>query len=109
VTSHGKSSNESDLFMEEKSSIIFTGNKPAMSYVLAAITRFSSPKPGQILFEARRRSITVTADVAEILRRSFLKDLRIGNISIGTEQMQARQGEGRTRNVSTIETTLVRE
>jgi len=45
-------------------------------------------------------------DAAEITRRRFLKELNIGKITIGTEELQ--QEEGGTRNVSTMEITLTR-
>jgi DNA-binding protein len=35
-----------------------------------------------------------------------MKDLSIGKITIGTEEMPPREGEGRARMVSTIEITL---
>jgi DNA-binding protein len=38
-----------------------------------------------------------------------MKDLSIGKIAIGTEEMPAREGEGRPRMVSTIEITLIRQ
>jgi len=38
-----------------------------------------------------------------------MKDLGIGKISIGTEEMPPREGEGRAKMVSTIEITLIRE
>jgi len=49
--------------------------------------------------------------VAEITKRRFLKELKIGKISIGTEEMPPREGEaeGRPRMVSTMEITLSRK
>jgi DNA-binding protein len=37
-----------------------------------------------------------------------MKKLKIGKITIGTEEMPSREGEGRARMVSTIEITLTR-
>ncbi|MHA2315786.1 MAG: RNA-binding protein, partial [Candidatus Hermodarchaeia archaeon] len=45
-------------------------------------------------------------DVAEIVNNRFMKDLNVGEITIGTEEIQ--QEEGGTRNVSTIEISLTR-
>jgi len=53
--------------------------------------------------------MTTAVDVAEITRRRFIKDLKVHKISIGTEEMPAREGENRTRMVSTIEITLTKE
>jgi len=49
----------------------------------------------------------MAVDVAEITRRRFMKDLNVGKITTGTEEMS--QEEGGTRAVSTIEITLMRE
>jgi DNA-binding protein len=38
-----------------------------------------------------------------------MKDLSIGKITIGTEEMPPREGESRARMVSTIEIALTRE
>jgi len=95
--------------MAEKSGIVFIGNKPAMSYVLAIITSLSASDAKEITLKARGRAITTAVDVAEIARNRFLKDLKISKISIGTEEMPAREGENRARMVSTMEITLAKE
>ncbi len=95
--------------MTEKSGIVFIGNKPPMSYVLAIITSLSSSNARQITLKARGRAITTAVDAAEITRRRFLKDLKVSKISIGTEEMPAREGENRARMVSTMEITLTKE
>jgi len=59
--------------------------------------------------KARVRAITTAVDVAEITRRRFIKDLKVSKIAIGTEEMPAREGENRTRMVSTIEITLTKD
>jgi len=95
--------------MAEKSGIIFVGSKPPMSYVLAIITALSASNAKEITLKARGRAITTAVDVAEIARNRFLKDLRVSKIGIGTEEMPPREGENRTRMVSTMEITLTRE
>ena len=79
-----------------------------MSYVLAIITSFTGSDAKEVTLKARGQAIT-TVDVAEITRRRFMKELSIGKITIGTEEMPPREGEGRARMVSTIEITLTRE
>ncbi len=96
----------SDRKMAEKSDVIFVGNKPPMSYVLAIITAFSSSNTKEITLKARGQAITTAVDVAEITRSRFLKDLKLGKIAIGTAEMPPREGENRSRMVSTIEITL---
>jgi DNA-binding protein len=95
--------------MAEKSGIVFIGNKPTMSYVLAIITSLSASNAKEITLKARGRAITTAVDVAEITRNRFLKDLKVSKISIGTEEMPPREGENRARMVSTMEITLTKE
>jgi DNA-binding protein len=95
--------------MSEKSGIVFIGSKPVMSYALAIITSLSVSNAKEITLKARGQAITTAVDAAEITRNRFLKDLKIGKISIGTEEMPPREGENRSRMVSTIEITLTKE
>ncbi len=95
--------------MAKKSEVIFIGNKPPMSYVLAIITSLSASNAKEITLKARGRAITTAVDAAEITRSRFLKDLKISKITIGTEEMPAREGENRPRMVSTMEITLTKE
>jgi DNA-binding protein Alba len=86
--------------------VIYIGRKPTMSYVLAIITSFTGSDAKEVTLKARGRAITTAVDAAEITRRRFMKELNVGEITIGTEEIQ--QEEGGTRNVSTIEITLTR-
>lgn len=95
--------------MAENSGIVFIGRKPAMSYVLAIITSLSSSNAKEITLKARGQAITTAVDVAEITRSRFLKDLKVSKISIGTEEIPPREGEDRSRMVSTMEITLTKE
>ena len=95
--------------MSENLDVIYIGRKPVMSYVLAVITSFSGSDAKEITLKARGQAITTAVDVAEITKRRFLKELKIGKISIGTEEMPPREGEGRPRMVSTMEITLSRK
>ena len=95
--------------MSENSNVIYVGSKPVMSYVLAVITSFSGSNLEEVTLKARGQAITTAVDVAEITKRRFLKELKIGKISIGTEEMPPREGEGRPRMVSTMEITLSRK
>ena len=95
--------------MSENSNVIYVGRKPVMSYVLAVITSFSGSNLDEVTLKARGQAITTAVDVAEITKRRFLKELKIGKISIGTEEMPPREGEGRPRMVSTMEITLSRK
>ena len=94
--------------MSEKTGIVFIGHKPPMEYVLAIITGMSANNATELTLKARGRAITTAVDAAEITRRRFLKDLTVSKIAIGTEELPAREGEKRSRMVSTIEITLAK-
>ena len=92
--------------MSKKSNIIYIGRKPPMNYVLAVITSFNVSDTKEVVLKARGQAISTAIDVAEITRRRFMKELNVGEITIGTEEMPPREGEGNPRNVSTIEIKL---
>jgi DNA-binding protein Alba len=94
--------------MSEKSKIIFVGKKMPMDYVLAIITGLSASDAKDITLKARGQAISTAVDAAEITRNRFLKDLKVTKIVIGTEEMPPREGETRTRMVSTIEIMLTK-
>jgi len=89
-----------------ESNVVYIGRKPPMSYVMAIITSFTGSNTREVTLKARGQSITTAVDAAEITRRRFMKELNLGEITIGTEEIQ--QEEGGARNVSTIEITLTR-
>lgn len=95
--------------MAEKSGTVFIGSKPTMSYVLAIVTSFSSSGTKEITLKARGRAITTAVDAAEIARSRFIKDLKISKITIGTEEIPPREGENKSRMVSTMEITLAKD
>ena len=88
--------------VEKNPEVIFVGNKPPMSYVMAVITELSSGAITEIMLKARGRAITTAVDVAEITSNRFIKDLTVTSVGIGTEEMPAREGDNRLRNVSII-------
>jgi DNA-binding protein len=95
--------------MTENADVVFVGNKPPMSYVLAIITSLSSGNLKEITLKARGQAITTAVDVAEITRNRFIKDLKVTKIAIGTAEMPPREGENRSRMVSTMEITMSKE
>jgi DNA-binding protein Alba len=79
-----------------------------MNYVLACITLFHGGAK-EVNVKARGRAISRAVDIVEIARRRFLPDVKVGNITIGTEQLQVgEEGNPSTTNVSTIEIVLTR-
>jgi len=94
--------------MSRDSNTVYIGNKPTMNYALAVITNFNQSETKEVVLKARGRSITTAVDVAEIVRHRFMKDLEVSNVELGTEEMPPREGENKSRMVSTIEITLKR-
>jgi DNA-binding protein len=95
--------------MAEKSDVVFIGNKPPMSYVMAVMTAMASGNIDEITLKARGKAITTAVDVAEITSNRFMKDLAVTSVGIGTEEMPAREGDNRSRNVSIIEIKLAKK
>jgi DNA-binding protein len=85
--------------------VVYVGNKPPMTYVMAVITAFNFADTNNVIMKARGRAISTAVDVAEIIRNRFFKDAKVHTLSIGTEQITPREG-GNPRNVSTIEINL---
>ena len=90
---------------ETEENIIYIGNKPPMSYVLAVVTQFNSGSD-EVVIKARGRAISRAVDAAEITRNRFVQEAKIKDIKIGTEAIT--NEEGRTSNVSSIEIILAR-
>jgi len=84
--------------------VIYVGNKPSMSYVLAVVTQFQSGGSEEVVIKARGRAISRAVDTAEIVRNKFIKDAKLKEIKIGTESIT--NEEGRSSNVSSIEIYL---
>jgi len=82
-----------------RENVVLVGSKPVMNYVIACLTLFNSGAD-EVVLKARGRAIPSAVDTVEMLRRSFMTDLEIREISIDTEELQ--RGGRRTR-ISTIE------
>jgi DNA-binding protein len=85
---------------------VFVGTKPPMNYVLAAITLFHD-NAKEVSIKARGRAISRAVDVAEIVKNRFMSDVKVKDISIGTEQITGEQGN--KISVSTIEIALTKD
>jgi DNA-binding protein len=89
-----------------RSNTVFIGRKPVLNYVLACMTLFKSGQE-EVLVKARGRSISTAVDVVEVMRNRFMSDLKVMEVSIGTEELTSPDRPGPT-NVSTIEIKLHR-
>jgi DNA-binding protein len=84
---------------------VFIGQKPVMNYVLACLTLFNAGG-NEVTVKARGRAISRAVDTVELLRRSFVKDVGVKSINLGTEEVT--REEGRKSNVSTMEITVAK-
>lgn len=83
--------------------VVYVGNKPPMSYVLAVTTQFNGGTD-HVVLKARGKAISRAVDVAEIVKNRFIPEAHIDSIATGTEELPRK--EGGTTNTSTIEIVL---
>ena len=83
---------------------IYIGSKPVLNYVTALVTALQKDPVVNVM--ARGRAISSAVDVVEVCKRSFVTDIDIEDILIGTEKMGP---EGDLRNVSTIQIVLKKQ
>jgi DNA-binding protein Alba len=79
---------------------ILIGKKPPMNYVLACLTAFHEGAT-EISIKARGQSISKAVDVAEIVRRKFMPNAKIREVSIGTDEFPLPE-EGGIKRASSI-------
>lgn len=91
--------------MTNQENVILVGKKAPMSYVLAAIMQFNNNQQ-EVQIRARGRAISKAVDVAEIVRRRFVQDVKIKDIQIGTEEKEVPE-KGKV-SISTISITLAK-
>lgn len=90
--------------MSSRNDAVIVGRKSTMNYVVACITLFNSGID-DIKIKARGRSISRAIETVEMLKRGFIKELKIKNITIGSQEYEK---QGKIRNISTIEMTLAK-
>ncbi|MEM2324329.1 MAG: DNA-binding protein Alba [Archaeoglobaceae archaeon] len=83
--------------------LILIGKKPVMNYVLATLTQLNEGA-NEVTVKARGKAISRAVDVVEIVRNRFVPGLKLKEIKIGTEELEAQ--DGRKINVSTVEITI---
>jgi DNA-binding protein len=87
----------------EQANLVRIGKKPIMNYVVACVTLFNSGAE-QVMVRARGQAITKAVEAVMMLRNSFLKDLEIEDIRIGSEEVT--RLDGSRGSISTIEILL---
>jgi len=90
----------------EDNNIVYIGTKPFMNYVTSVVMQFTTKKREEVIIKARGKFISRAVDIAEVVKRRFLKDqnIKIKDIKIDSEEFENK--EGRKVNISTIEITL---
>lgn len=98
---------EKKTFLED-TNIIFVGNKPFMNYVTSVNLQFTAKNRKEVILKARGKLINRAVDIAEVVRKRFLKDqnIKIKNITIDSEEFKNQ--EGKDIKVSTIEIILTK-
>lgn len=86
-----------------KRDLVVMGVKPIMNYVIACITLFNEGNE-TIRIRARGKHINKAVDTVQLLRRVFLKDLKVRNTKIGTDHLI--RDDGNEAKVSTIEIVI---
>jgi DNA-binding protein len=89
-----------------RSNTVFIGRKPVLNYVLACLTLLKSGEE-DVFIKARGRAISTAVDVVEVMKNRFLNDLKVVDISIGTEKLTSPDRD-QPSNVSTIEIKITR-
>jgi DNA-binding protein len=89
--------------------VVFIGNKPFRNYVNGVIMQFTSKNQKQVILKSRGKLINRAVDVAEVIRKRFLKDENIEILDIKIDSEEFENKEGRKVNVSTIEIILVKK
>jgi archaea-specific DNA-binding protein len=79
----------------EKDNIIFVGIKPFMNYVTGVVMQFQNKGQSEVIVSARGKFISKAVDVAEVARRTFLKDenIKIKDIKVSSEQFENKEGK----------------
>jgi archaea-specific DNA-binding protein len=88
---------------DEELQIVRIGKKPTMNYVVACMTLLNSGQP-EVMVRARGQSITKAVETVEMLRRAFLKNIKIHSVDIGTEEVK--REDGSAASLSMIEIVL---
>ncbi len=85
---------------EEEPDIVRIGKKPTMNYVVACMTLLNNGV-AEVMVRARGQSITKAVETVEMLRRAFLKNIKVHSVDIGTEEVK--REDGSTASLSMIE------
>lgn len=87
--------------MLDKPQIVIVGkNKPLLNYVTACITIFNQGHK-KLIIRARGEAINIAVEAATLLKRRFIRTLKVSNIDIDEEVLKA--SDGRSLRLPVIE------
>jgi len=95
--------------MKGDDNIVYIGTKPFMNYVTSVVMQFTTKKQDRVTIKARGKFISRAVDIAEVVKKRFLKDHKITTENIKTNSEEFENKEGKRVSVSTIEITLKKE
>ena len=90
----------------EDSNVVYIGTKPFMNYVTSVVMQFTTKNRDEVIIKARGKFINRAVDVAEVVKRKFMKEQEIGITKIKIDSEEFENKEGKKISVSTIEITL---
>lgn len=88
---------------EDRKTVIVGQSKPLLNYVTACITMFNGGAH-KVVLRARGEAINVSVDVAQMLKKRFMSNVQISNITIDGESVTSK--DGRQLNLPVIEIEL---
>jgi len=89
--------------------VVLIGSKPFINYVKGVVLQIKTKGNKEVTIKARGKFINRAVDVAEAVRKKFLKEqnLQIKNIAIDSQELENKKGK--KVNVSMIEITLAKK
>ena len=94
---------------KKNNNVVFIGAKPFMNYVTSVVMQFTLKQSKEVAIKARGKFINRAVDVAEVIRKKFLKDKNIDLKDINIDSEELENKEGKKINVSTIEIILIKK
>ncbi len=84
---------------------IYVGNKTFMNYVTSVLMQFNKGA-NEVRIKARGKHIARAVDIAEMVKNKFIKDAKVKEINISSEEFES--SDGKKRRVSVIELVLAK-
>ena len=88
---------------------IFIGGKPFMNYVTGVVMQFTTKNAESVVIKARGKFISRAVDVAEVVRKRFLKEQGVDVKGIAIDSEEFEDKDNKKVKVSTIEITLIKK